>query len=116
MIQIAPGEFGLLQSIYDEGELRICCLKEYNPIRIVCPSLKITEPTPYRFIKLTNRKLFDKLSSAALNVSKKNRSLLSKLNTHLIWHYPTCNRNYIVHIVLDWVKNGHVVLIVSNFI
>jgi hypothetical protein len=67
-----------------------------------------------KFTKLLNRKVFDRIGSAISNVARKNMSVLSRSNVHLVWQYPGCSLNFINQIVIDWVRSGNTVLIVAS--
>jgi len=110
---IAPGEFGLLEDLTSEGTERkfLCCIKECQPIRIICPFFRPSVATFVRFHKLLNRKIFDRTNSALSSVSRKNMSVLSRSNAYLVWQYPSCSTNFLSQLVLDWTRNGHTVLV-----
>lgn len=109
--QIAPGEFGVLEDLSSSGRSYLCCIKECQPIRMICPFFRPSEATFVRFTKLLNRKVFDRTNSALSNVSRKNMSVLNRSNVHLVMQYPSCSTNFLSQLMLDWTKTGQTVLL-----
>lgn len=110
---IANGEFGVLEDLTAEGAGRkyLCCLKESQPLRLICPFFRPTEATFVRFSKILNRKVFDRTNSALSNVSRKNMSVLNRANVHLVQQFPGCNTNFLSQLVIDWTRSGQTVLV-----